>query len=62
MRSRLSRIYGSLGDEELKTYHKRIAIATEEDLELKCGACNMTFGLKSDTLEALPCSHILHAR
>ncbi|XP_044017151.1 43 kDa receptor-associated protein of the synapse homolog isoform X2 [Aphidius gifuensis] len=62
VRSRLSRIYGSLGDEEQKSHHEKIAIATEEDLELTCGACNMSFGLESDSLEALPCSHILHAR
>ncbi|XP_034941907.1 43 kDa receptor-associated protein of the synapse homolog isoform X2 [Chelonus insularis] len=62
VRCRLSRIYGSLGDEEQKSHHERIALATEEDLELRCGGCNEPFGLEADTLEALPCSHILHAR
>ncbi|XP_057334078.1 43 kDa receptor-associated protein of the synapse homolog [Microplitis mediator] len=62
VRCRLSRIYGSLGDEEQKNHHERIAAATEEDLELRCGGCNESFGLEADTLEALPCSHILHAR
>ncbi|CAL1687688.1 unnamed protein product [Lasius platythorax] len=62
VRSRLSRIYGSLGDEEQKGHHERLAIAMEEDLELRCGSCNEPFGLESDSLEALPCSHILHAR
>ena len=60
--SRLSRIYGSLGDEEQKGHHERLAAAMEEDLELRCGSCNETFGLEPDSLEALPCSHILHAR
>ncbi|XP_020292621.1 43 kDa receptor-associated protein of the synapse homolog isoform X2 [Pseudomyrmex gracilis] len=62
VRSRLSRIYGSLGDEEQKGHHERLAIAMEEDLELRCGSCNEPFGLEADSLEALPCSHILHAR
>ncbi|XP_011862138.1 PREDICTED: 43 kDa receptor-associated protein of the synapse homolog isoform X1 [Vollenhovia emeryi] len=62
VRSRLSRIYGSLGDEEQKGHFERLAIAMEEDLELRCGSCNEPFGLEADSLEALPCSHILHAR
>ncbi|CAD1479095.1 unnamed protein product, partial [Heterotrigona itama] len=62
VRSRLSRIYGSLGDEEQKAHHERLAMAMEEDLELRCGGCNEPFGLEADSLEALPCSHILHAR
>ncbi|XP_031839327.1 43 kDa receptor-associated protein of the synapse homolog isoform X3 [Nomia melanderi] len=62
VRSRLSRIYGSLGDEEQKAHHERLAAAMEEDLELRCGGCNEPFGLEPDSLEALPCSHILHAR
>ncbi|XP_017799110.1 PREDICTED: 43 kDa receptor-associated protein of the synapse homolog [Habropoda laboriosa] len=62
VRSRLSRIYGSLGDEEQKAHHERLAAAMEEDLELRCGGCNEPFGLEADSLEALPCSHILHAR
>ncbi|EZA57004.1 43 kDa receptor-associated protein of the synapse [Ooceraea biroi] len=62
VRSRLSRIYGSLGDEEQKGHHERLATAMEEDLELRCGSCNEPFGLEADSLEALPCSHILHAR
>lgn len=62
VRSRLSRIYGSLGDEEQKGHYERLAVAMEEDLELRCGSCNEPFGLEADSLEALPCSHILHAR
>ncbi|XP_015517387.1 43 kDa receptor-associated protein of the synapse [Neodiprion pinetum] len=62
VRSRLSRIYGSLGDEEQRGHHERLAAAMEEDLELRCGGCSEPFGLEADSLEALPCSHILHAR
>ncbi|XP_020710636.1 43 kDa receptor-associated protein of the synapse homolog isoform X1 [Athalia rosae] len=62
VRSRLSRIYGSLGDEEQRGHHERLAAAMEEDLELRCGGCSEPFGLEADLLEALPCSHILHAR
>lgn len=62
VRSRLSRIYGALGEEEQKAHHLRLAEAIEEDLELRCGGCNESFGLEADSLEALPCSHILHAR
>lgn len=62
VRCRLSRIYASLGDEEQKSHHERLAATMEEDLELRCGSCNEPFGLEADSLEALPCSHILHAR
>lgn len=62
VRERLSQIYESLGDEEQKAHHQRLAAAMEEDLELRCGGCNESFGLEADSLEALPCSHILHAR
>ncbi|XP_021935109.1 43 kDa receptor-associated protein of the synapse homolog isoform X1 [Zootermopsis nevadensis] len=62
VRVRLSRIYQSLGDEEQQAVHERLAQCLEEELELQCGACNLPFGLDSDSLEALPCSHILHAR
>ncbi|XP_018407333.1 PREDICTED: 43 kDa receptor-associated protein of the synapse homolog [Cyphomyrmex costatus] len=62
VRFRLSRIYGSLGDDEQKGHYERLAAAMEEDLELRCGSCNESFGLEADSLEALPCSHILHAR
>nr|CAD7450299.1 unnamed protein product [Timema bartmani] len=62
VRARLGRIYQSLGDEEQQAVHERLSQCLEEELELQCGACNMPFGLESDSLEALPCSHILHAR
>uniref|UniRef100_A0ABD2WSJ4 RING-type domain-containing protein n=1 Tax=Trichogramma kaykai TaxID=54128 RepID=A0ABD2WSJ4_9HYME len=62
VRGRLSRIYGSLGDEEQKAHFERAAASIEEDLELRCGGCGEPFGLETDSLEALPCSHILHAR
>ncbi|KAJ9578537.1 hypothetical protein L9F63_005266, partial [Diploptera punctata] len=62
VRVRLSRIYQSLGDEEQQAVHERLAQCLEEELELQCGACNLPFGLEADSLEALPCSHILHAR
>lgn len=62
VRVRLSRIYQSLGDDEQQAVHERLAQCLEEELELQCGACNLPFGLDSDSLEALPCSHILHAR
>lgn len=62
IRSRLSLIYRSLGDEEQYKMHSRLAGQSEQALGLNCGACNKNFGLEIDSLEALPCAHILHAR
>ncbi|EEB16454.1 43 kDa receptor-associated protein of the synapse, putative [Pediculus humanus corporis] len=62
VRLRLSQIYRSLKDEEQQKLHERYARNLEEEMELLCGGCNLPFGLEADSLEALPCSHILHAR
>ncbi|XP_014242896.1 43 kDa receptor-associated protein of the synapse homolog [Cimex lectularius] len=62
IRVRLCRIYQSLGDEEHRNEHAGAAQRIEEELELQCGACNLPFGYDADSLEALPCAHILHAR
>ncbi|KAK9884196.1 hypothetical protein WA026_005150 [Henosepilachna vigintioctopunctata] len=62
VRKRLSRIYAALGDEDQKLHHDRVASSIQIDLDLVCGACGQTYGLEPDSLEALPCAHILHAR
>ncbi|RZF44546.1 hypothetical protein LSTR_LSTR002319 [Laodelphax striatellus] len=62
VRVRLCRIYQSLGDEAQQEEHARAVQCLEEELELQCGACNLPFGFEADSLEALPCAHILHAR
>lgn len=62
VRVRLCKICQSLGDTEQCAEHEREIQAVEEELEMVCGACNATFGFEPDSLEALPCTHILHAR
>ncbi|XP_046659262.1 43 kDa receptor-associated protein of the synapse homolog [Homalodisca vitripennis] len=62
VRVRLCRIYQSLGDEERQDEHARAVHSLEEELELQCGACSLPLGFEADSLEALPCAHILHAR
>ncbi|KAJ8921219.1 hypothetical protein NQ315_013691 [Exocentrus adspersus] len=62
VRIRLSRIYHSLGDEDQKLHHERVAHRLQQDLDLQCAGCGSPYGLESDSLEALPCAHILHAR
>lgn len=62
IRVRLSLIYRSLGDEEQYKTHSRLAAQADAALGLHCGACNELFGIEHDSIEALPCSHILHAR
>lgn len=62
VRIRLSRIYHALGDEDQRLHHERVASRLTQDLDLNCGACGSPYGLESDSLEALPCAHILHAR
>lgn len=62
IRARLALIYRSLGDEEQYKTHSRLATQADVALGLHCGACNEVFGIEVDSLEALPCSHILHAK
>ncbi|XP_046801315.1 43 kDa receptor-associated protein of the synapse isoform X2 [Lucilia cuprina] len=62
IRRRLALIYRALGDEEQYNTHIRLANQTDSALGLNCGACGEVFGLEPDSLEALPCAHILHAR
>lgn len=62
IRTRLASIYRALGDEEQYKTHSRLAQQAEVALGLHCGACNESFGVEADSLEALPCAHILHAR
>lgn len=62
IRNRLALIYRSLGDEEQFRTHIRLAKQAEQALGLICGSCNKGFGTEQDSLEALPCAHILHAR
>ncbi|XP_017853710.1 43 kDa receptor-associated protein of the synapse isoform X2 [Drosophila busckii] len=62
IRSRLALIYRALGDEDQCNTHLRLASQTDAALGLNCGACGEVFGLQPASLEALPCSHILHAR
>lgn len=62
IRMRLALIYRALGDEEQYKTHSRLAQQAEVALGLHCGACNEAFGIEADSLEALPCAHILHAR
>ncbi|KAL1489449.1 hypothetical protein ABEB36_014342 [Hypothenemus hampei] len=62
VRLRLSRIYHSLGDENNKLHHERVGFRLQHDLDLNCAACGLPYGLEADSLESLPCAHILHAR
>ncbi|XP_019871807.2 43 kDa receptor-associated protein of the synapse homolog [Aethina tumida] len=62
VRLRLSKIYHALGDEDQRQHHERVALRLQQDLDLNCAGCGSPYGLESDSLEALPCAHILHAR
>lgn len=62
VRLRLASIYLSLGDEENYQIHVKQATQTENSLGLNCCLCGETYGLQNDSLEALPCAHILHHR
>ncbi|XP_065166321.1 43 kDa receptor-associated protein of the synapse homolog [Atheta coriaria] len=62
VRTRLARIYHSLGDDDQKQHHERVANRLLQDLDLTCGGCGSPYGIENDSLEALPCAHILHAR
>lgn len=62
VRLRLAQIYRSLGDEENYQNHIKLATQTENSLGLNCCLCGENYGLENDSLEALPCAHILHHR
>lgn len=61
-RQRLASIYEALGDEESCKNQIELANQTELSLGINCGSCGEQYGLEADSLEALPCAHILHAR
>lgn len=60
IRTRLSLIYLSLGDDEHHKLHKRLANQTDVALGMVCGVCNEKLGQESNSLDVLPCSHIFH--
>lgn len=62
VRLRLAQIYRSLNEEENYQNHIKLATQTEHSLGLNCCLCGETYGLQNDSLEALPCAHILHHR
>lgn len=60
VRRRLAGIYGSLGDEEARKQQERAADTAAP--HPACPHCGLALGTTPAALEALPCSHILHAR
>lgn len=62
VRVRLCKICRSLGDSEQLIEHEKEIQRLEEELEMICGSCNNPFGMEPDSIDVLPCTHILHAR
>ncbi|XP_026676648.1 43 kDa receptor-associated protein of the synapse homolog [Diaphorina citri] len=62
VRIRLSRISESLGDADQADEHLKMSRTIETELGLECGLCRTGLGFEPDSLEALPCAHLLHAR
>jgi len=62
IRQRLASIYKALGDEEQFNFHTRLSGNAESALGLVCGVCDTAFGTKSEELDVLTCTHILHSR
>nr|XP_022909904.1 43 kDa receptor-associated protein of the synapse homolog [Onthophagus taurus] len=62
IRMRLSKIYHALGDDDQRLHQDRVVTRLQEDLDMSCAGCRSPYGYERDSLEALPCAHILHAR
>lgn len=62
VRLRLAQIYLALGDQENYQNHVKLATQVELSLGLNCCLCGESYGLTNESLEALPCAHILHMR
>lgn len=60
VRKRLAGIYSSLGDEEARAQQEGLADSCAP--HPACPQCGGPLGTTPAALEALPCSHILHAR
>ena len=60
---RLGELYRVLNDEENHTLQERLASCLTEEMELVCGVCKERYGDQGgNSLDALPCSHIFHAK
>ncbi|CAL4059025.1 unnamed protein product, partial [Meganyctiphanes norvegica] len=60
---RLAEIYRILNDKENDQLQERLAACLTEEMELVCGVCGDRYGDQGgNSLDALPCSHIFHAK
>ena len=60
---RLAEIYHILEDGEQQSLQQRLAGCLTDEMELQCGVCGEHYGDTSgNSLDALPCSHIFHAK
>ncbi|KAK4304016.1 hypothetical protein Pmani_024010 [Petrolisthes manimaculis] len=60
---RLAELYRILNDEENDALQCRLAACLTEEMELTCGVCGDRYGDQGgNSLDALPCSHIFHAK
>ena len=61
--TRLALIYDELGDDDAVRLQERLASVLVEEMELSCGSCRQHMGIRhANSLDALPCSHLFHAR
>ena len=60
---RLQQIYRVLKDSENEHRQERLINCLTEEMELVCGVCRDQYGdISGNSLDALPCSHIFHAK
>ncbi|XP_064116523.1 43 kDa receptor-associated protein of the synapse isoform X2 [Macrobrachium rosenbergii] len=60
---RLGELYRVLNDEENHSLQERLASCLTDEMELVCGVCKERYGDQGgNSLDALPCSHIFHAK
>lgn len=56
-------LYRVLSDDENSGLQERLANCLTEEMELVCGVCHERYGDQGgNSLDALPCSHIFHAK
>ena len=61
-RIRMTDLYRMVGNLEGSNQCNKDMVQVTNDLELFCGVCGEQMGLSPESLDPLPCGHLIHGR